>query len=63
VWTPVVVKAYPVADHAAGMLQGFESMPVGTLFCKRSDDPFHHAVLLRAARRTSPQRFTSILAI
>ena len=48
---PVVIKAYPVADHAAGMLQGFEAVPMGTLLFKCSDDPFHHAVLLWAVRR------------
>ena len=29
--SPVVVEADPVADHAAGVLQGFEAMPVGAL--------------------------------
>src|SRR5690606_23057634 len=48
---PVVVKAYPVADHATSVLQGFEAVPVGTLLFKRSDDPFHHAVLLWAVWR------------
>jgi len=51
VWAPVVVKAYPVADDAAGMLQGFKPVPVSTLLFKRSDDSLHHAVLLRAVRR------------
>jgi len=51
VWAPVVVKAYPVANYAAGVLQGFEAVPVSTLLFKRSDNSFHHAVLLRAMRR------------
>ncbi len=29
----------------------FESVPVGTLFFKRSDNPFRHAVLLWAVQR------------
>lgn len=28
---PAVVKAYPVVDHAAGLLQGFKLMPVAAL--------------------------------
>ncbi len=37
-WASVVVKAYPVADHAAGMLQGFKAVPVGTLLFERSNE-------------------------
>src|SRR5690606_5460951 len=44
-------KTVSNADHAAGMLQGFEAVPMGTLLFKRPDDPFHHAVLLWAMRR------------
>lgn len=47
----MVVRAYPVADHATDVLQGFQSVPMGTLLFKRSDDPFHLAILLRAVRR------------
>ncbi len=50
-WASVVVKAYPVADHAAGMLQGFKAVPVGTLLFERSNDAFDHTVLLRAMWR------------
>jgi hypothetical protein len=43
-WSPVVVKAYPVRVHAASMLQSLESMPVDALFFQcpvtRSTIPF-----------------------
>jgi len=48
---PMVTKCNSVADHAAGMLQGFEAMPVHALLLQRSDHALHHAVLLRAVRR------------
>ncbi|CFP65023.1 Uncharacterised protein [Bordetella pertussis] len=48
---PVVIKAYPVADHAAGMLDGLEAMPMYALLFQRPDDAFDHAVLLWAVRR------------
>jgi len=47
----VVVKAYPVADDAAGMLDRLEAVPMHALFLERADHPFDHAVLLRAVRR------------
>ena len=50
-WTLVVVKLNPVADHAAGVLQSLETMPVRALFLQSSDYPFHHAILLRTVRR------------
>lgn len=50
-WSPVVVKAYPVADHAAGMLQGFEAMAMRALLFQCADDSLNHAVLLWAVRR------------
>lgn len=36
-WTLVVIKANPVANNTAGMFDGFESVPMGALFFKRSD--------------------------
>lgn len=46
-----VVKAYPVADLAAGVLDRLEAVPMHALFLERVDHPFDHAVLLRAVRR------------
>src|ERR1700761_6140099 len=48
---PGVVEANPVADDSAGVLQGLEPMSMHALLLERSDQPFHHAVLLRAVRR------------
>ena len=50
-WAPVVVKAYPVANDTAGMLYGFEAVPMGTLFFKRPDNTLDHAILLWAMGR------------
>lgn len=47
----VVVKAYPVADHAAGVLDGLKATAVRALFFQRTDHTFDHAVLLRVVRR------------
>lgn len=47
---PVVVKAYPVSDHAAGVLYGLEAMSMRALFVERADHAFNHAILLRAVR-------------
>ena len=47
-WALLVVEPYPVPQHTTGVLQGFESVPVGTLLLDRADDPLDHAVLLRA---------------
>ena len=47
-WAVPVVEPYPVPQHTAGVLQGFEPVPVGTLLLDRADDPLDHAVLLRA---------------
>jgi len=46
----VVVKAYPVADNAAGVLDGLEAMPMRTLLFQRADHAFDHPVPLRAVR-------------
>lgn len=32
VWAPVIVKASPVSDDAAGMLDGLEAMSMHALF-------------------------------
>jgi len=50
VWAPVVVKADPVRDHAAGMLQGVEAVAVHALVFEGSDHALDHAILLRAVR-------------
>ena len=47
----VVVETDPVADHAAGVLQGLEAIPMRTLFLQRPDHTFHHAILLGRVRR------------
>ena len=44
------VKRDPVADHSHRMLLAFEAMAVCALLLERTDDAFHHAVLLRAMR-------------
>lgn len=46
----MVVKLNPVADHAAGVLQSLETMPVRALFLQSVDYPLHYAILLRAVR-------------
>ena len=48
---PGVVEPDPVTDDPAGMLPGFEAMPVQALFFQRADHALHQAVLLRAVRR------------
>ena len=47
----MVIKAYPVANHATGMLQGFEAVAMCTLLFQRPDHPLDHAILLWAVRR------------
>ena len=46
----MVVKADPVRDHAAGVLQGIEPVAVHALIFDRSDHALDHAVLLWAVR-------------
>ena len=46
----VVVDAEPLCDDTRGVLLGFEAMTMNALLFQRSDDPFDHAVLLRAVR-------------
>lgn len=47
----VVINAHPSADHAAGVLDCLEAMPMHAMFLERADHAFDHAVLLRAMRR------------
>ena len=47
----MVIKADPVPNHTAGVLQGLESVAVNTLVFEGSDHPLDHPVLLRAIRR------------
>ena len=50
-WPLGVVELNPVADYTAGVLLGLEPMSMHALLFQCPDDPFHHAVLLRAMRR------------
>lgn len=47
----MVVKADPIPDDTAGVLQGLEPVAVNALIFKGSDDPLDHAVLFRAVGR------------
>ncbi len=47
----VVVEADPLCDDTRGVLLGFEAVTMNALLFQRPDDPFDHAVLLRAVRR------------
>jgi hypothetical protein len=47
----VVVELDPIADHAAGVLQGFEAVAVDALLFQRADHPLHETVLLRGVGR------------
>lgn len=49
--TPVAVKQYPIANHASGVLLGFEATPMRALLLQGPDDPLHHPILLRTMRR------------
>jgi hypothetical protein len=40
-WAPVVVKANPVGDHLAGMLQCLEAVPMHALVFEGSDHTQH----------------------
>ena len=50
-WTLVVVKADPVANHTAGVLQRLEPVAVHALVFERANHTLDHAVLFRAVRR------------
>ena len=47
----VVVKANPVTDDTAGVLQRLDAVVVSALLLERADDTLDHAVLLWAVRR------------
>ena len=47
----MVVKADPIPDDTAGVLQGLEPVTVNALIFEGSDDTFDHAVLLGAVGR------------
>jgi hypothetical protein len=47
---PVVVKANPVTNDAAGMLQRLEPIPMYALLFQRADHPLDHAVMLWTVR-------------
>ena len=47
---PGVVEADPLCDDTRGVLLGFEAVTMYLLLFRRPDDPFDHAVLLRAVR-------------
>lgn len=49
-WAPVVAEADPVADHAHGVLLGFEAVAMGALLLPGADGAFDHAVLPWALR-------------
>lgn len=46
----MIVKAYPVINNTAGMLQCFEAVTVRALLFNNSDDTRHPATLLRTVR-------------
>ena len=46
--SPVVVKADPISDRPAGVLQRLEPMPVRALLFQGSNHALDHAVLLGA---------------
>lgn len=49
-WALVVIKANPVANDAAGMLDCCKPVAVGTLLFKRTTHTFDHPFLLWAVR-------------
>src|SRR5690625_7303860 len=49
-WALMIVKGDPVTDSSASMLNAFEALSVRALFFKRTNNTFHHAVLLWAMR-------------
>ena len=46
----VVIEADPLCDDTRGVLLGFYAVTMNALLFQRPDDPFDHAVLLRAVR-------------
>ncbi len=47
----LVIKGNPVSDHPRGVRLALKAMSVHTLLLQRSNDAFHHSVLLRAVWR------------
>ena len=47
----VVVKLYPVADYAAGVLQCLKAVAMRTLLLQSTDHTLHHPILLRTVWR------------
>jgi hypothetical protein len=47
----VVVKANPIVNNAAGVLQGLESVPVSALVFEGSYNPLDHPILFWAVGR------------
>lgn len=47
----MVIKAYPITDGTAGVLDALEALSVRALFFKCTNDAFDHAVLLWAMGR------------
>ena len=50
-WSPIVVKADPVANNAHCVLLAFEAMPMNALLLQRPYNALDHSILLRAMRR------------
>ena len=50
-WTLVVVKANPVPDDSAGMLQALKAVSMHALLLEAANHTFDHPVLLRAVWR------------
>lgn len=42
----VFAELDPIADHAAGVLQGFKAVTVNALLLQRADLPLHQHILL-----------------
>ena len=50
-WASVIVELDPIADCAARMGEAFEALAMDALLFQRTDQTFHHAVLLWTVRR------------
>ena len=49
-WALVVVKANPVTNDPAGVLQALEAVPMHALLLERTNHPLDQAILLGAVR-------------
>ena len=47
----VIIELDPVSDRTACVCEAFEPMTMDTLLFQRSDQAFHHSVLLRTVGR------------